>query len=82
LLLDARGFADSVGHQADQALGKLRHFLDQVGKLRRGKSQGPTVGDRARADCELLHPGERKPSSHLPGFISNHDRLAAQFAPA
>ena len=29
LLLHARGFADPVGHQADQTLGQFRHFLDE-----------------------------------------------------
>ncbi len=39
LLLHASGFANSVGHQADEALGQLRHLLHQIGKESGGETQ-------------------------------------------
>ena len=45
LLFDASGFADPVGHQANQTLGQLRHLLNQIRKSRGGKSCDAAVGD-------------------------------------
>ena len=46
LLLDARGFANAVGHQAHQPLGQFRHFLHQLGKMRGRKLQDAAIRDR------------------------------------
>ena len=48
LLFAPSGFANSVGHQADEALGQLRHFLHQFGKQRRRETQDAGVRDGAR----------------------------------
>ena len=48
LLLDPGGFANSVGHQADEALRQLRHLLHEFGKKRSREAQHARIRDGAR----------------------------------
>ena len=67
LLLEPSGFADSVGHQADEALGQFRHFLHKLGKQRGRKAQdaasvmarAPTVNCfiREKGSTPVTSPG-------------------------
>ena len=84
LLLDARGFADPVGHQAHQTLGQFRHFLDEFGKQRGRKSQDAAVGHRPPAHGKLLHPRKRQHSGNVARLQVERRRFRRRFrrAPA
>ena len=80
LLFSARGLADPVGHESDQPGGKLRHFLDELGKKRGREAQHAAGRDRASAQRELLHSGKGQYSGDISGFQIAHDRLAGKLA--
>ena len=81
LLLHASGFANSVGHQADEALGQFRHLLHKIGKKRRRKTQDRGVGDGAHAHRKLLHSRKGQHPGHVARLYREHDRFATDFAP-
>ena len=70
LLLAARGFADSVGHQPHEALGQLRHLLHEIGKTRSGKrrTRASVSARTPTVNCFIREKG-RTPVT-LPGFIA------------
>ena len=80
LLLHPRGFANSVGHQADETLGQLRHLLYKIGKQRSRETQDAGVRERARAHGKLLHSRKGQHSGHVARLHRNHDCFAAEFA--
>ncbi len=80
LLLHSRDLTDTVRHQPDQALRKLRHFRHEILKLGRGKSQQSTFGQRASRHGELLHAGIRKRPSDVAGVDGEHKDFATQIA--
>ena len=80
LLLHASGFADPVGHQADQALGQFRHSLHEFRKLDDGKRRmRPSVTARpVNVDFFIREKGSTPVTSS--GLSGKHDRLATEFA--
>ena len=71
LLLAASGFADSIGHQPDQALGQLRHLLHKFGKKRGGKTQNARIREGAHANRKLLHSGKGQHAGDAAGRYRN-----------
>src|SRR6516225_3143481 len=55
LLFKTSSLANTVCHHSDQALGQLRHFLNELREQRTWKSQDAAVGDSPSGHGELLH---------------------------
>src|SRR6202041_812887 len=76
LLLDASGFANAIGEEADQARGQFRHFLDQFGELGRREYQDAPAGEHSKADAVTFHAGE----GQKPGDVTGVRRIYGDVA--
>ena len=79
-MFEAGGFANAVGHEADQTLGELRHFLHEIGKQRGRKSQSVGVRHGSPADGKLLHPGKRQHACNIARLQIKDKGLSIEFA--
>ena len=80
LLFDARGLADSVGHQSHQARGELRHFLYKLREVRRRKTQQPAIAECASGHRRALHPRKGQKTGYLSRLDRKRKCLAVNFA--
>ena len=63
LLLEARGFANPVGHQAHQPLGQFRHLLHQLREIARKEIAAMRPSVTARPVTPILFIRENGSSS-------------------
>src|SRR5689334_717605 len=79
LLLQARRFADAIGHQADQPLGEFWHSLNEFGEFRRREAEHSSIGKGAGGHRELFHARKGKYAAYIARFAVEYECLAADF---
>ena len=82
LLLKAGDFADPVGHHAHQSLSQFRHFLNQLRKRRRRKTQRAAIHQGSPAYGKSLHSRKWQRSCNLARLQVEDEGFTAAFAPA
>ena len=80
LLFPASGFANPVGHEADETLRQFRHLLHKLREKRRRKTQDPCVCGCARIQRKLLHSRKGQDTGHVTRIACEHHGFTAEFA--
>jgi hypothetical protein len=81
LLFYPGGFTDAVRHQTHESLSQLRHFLHEIGKQCRRKSQDRAVGYGSSSHHKLLHSRKGKHSGDAARLRGKYESFAGELSP-
>src|SRR5215831_11890896 len=80
LLFHPSGFANSVGHEANQTLRQFRHLLHKLGEERRWETKDLCVRRRSGIQWKLLHSRKGQNAGHVARLGREHHSFAPELA--